>query len=106
MLYSKKPPSEAIRIVTMVPDDRIFLHASHLSLFQYKASGPKKRFRLGISAPLPADFIKICVDSGIPLDSAQVNGGIFIDGVLVEDGKVPELGGSWMPALDGTPTQG
>ncbi|GLB44552.1 putative RNA pseudouridylate synthase [Lyophyllum shimeji] len=100
-LYSKKPPSEIIRSATTVPEDRIFLHAAHLSLFQYRASGPKKRFRLGISAPLPADFVKICIDSEIPLAPAEVHGGVFIDGELVEDGKVPDLGGSWMPELNG-----
>ncbi|KAF8064255.1 pseudouridine synthase [Lyophyllum atratum] len=104
-LYSKKPPSDAIRGITIVPADRIFLHASHLSFFQYRAAGPKKRFRLGISAPLPADFLKICQDSGIKVDPAEVNGGVFIDGARVDDGKVPELEGSWMPELDGFRTE-
>ncbi|KAF5375394.1 hypothetical protein D9615_007949 [Tricholomella constricta] len=99
-LYSKKPPSESINQITMLPEDRIFLHASHLSFFRYRPSGFKKRFRLGISAPLPPDFLRICSDSGIQVDPAEAKGGVFIDGIMVEDGKVPELEGDWMPELD------
>ncbi|KAG6908801.1 hypothetical protein DXG01_003248 [Tephrocybe rancida] len=94
--YSRKPISDAVRKACVIPENRTFLHASHLSFFQYKANGPKKRFRLGVTAPLPSDFFKICHDAGIKVDSSEVEGGIWIDGSRVEDGLVPDVEGSWM----------
>ncbi|RDB17578.1 Ribosomal large subunit pseudouridine synthase D [Hypsizygus marmoreus] len=96
-LYSTKPVSDAITRITKIPVDRIFLHSSQLSLFRYRPTGPRKRFRLGISAPLPEDFLKICIDAGIKVDPVEAKGGLTINGKLVEDGIVPEIDGHWIP---------
>ncbi|EGO02906.1 hypothetical protein SERLA73DRAFT_165833 [Serpula lacrymans var. lacrymans S7.3] len=94
-VYTRSTPSEKIAGVTTVPENRIFLHASHISLNRYRKSGPSKRFRLGITAPLPKDFVKICADTGIRLDSKDISGGLFIDGEPVGE-EIPDIEGKWL----------
>ncbi|CAA7262684.1 unnamed protein product [Cyclocybe aegerita] len=69
-LYSASPVADSITCLTEVPEDRIFLHASEISLFyvadleqRYTPNG--RQFRLGVRSPLPPDFQRICLDVGI-----------------------------------------
>ncbi|KAA1473899.1 pseudouridine synthase [Dentipellis sp. KUC8613] len=96
VLYSTAAPAPQISALTQIPHDRMFLHASHVSFFRYRKDGPSKRFRLGITAPLPDDFVRVCRDVGIPLDQDVVRGGVYVDGVRVPDGAVPEVDGLWI----------
>jgi len=95
-IHSKSEVHEQIRASTKVPNDRLFLHASHLSFIRYKRTGENKRFRLGITSPLPSDFLKICVDMGISakLNRREVTGGLFSDGEPVQE--LPEVEGRWL----------
>ncbi|KAG6890864.1 hypothetical protein C0992_012250 [Termitomyces sp. T32_za158] len=97
-LYSSKSVAKAIRDTSVVPADRMFLHASHVSFF---STGPKKRLRLGITAPLPSDFVKICMDSGINIDPTEARGGVWVDNIRIKDGLVPELEGAWRAGRSG-----
>jgi hypothetical protein len=65
---------------------------------RYKRSGGSKRCRLGISAPLPVDFIKVCSDLGIPVDPGDVKGGLSVDGERVEldNEDIDALDGRWL----------
>ncbi|KAJ3491820.1 hypothetical protein NLJ89_g11300 [Agrocybe chaxingu] len=62
-LYSASPVASSITCLTEVPEDRIFLHASEISLLRYTPNG--RQYRLGIRSPLPPDFRRICLDAGI-----------------------------------------
>jgi len=63
-----------------IPYDRIFLHSSSISFWRYRREGLRKRFRLTVSAPLPADFVKICRDMDLSLPEDVIEGGTFVDG--------------------------
>lgn len=65
---------------------------------RYRASGPSKRFRLGICAPLPPDFLALCVKSGIKVDTVEAKGGLSIDDVFLNEKQIQELDGSWVHA--------
>ncbi|TFY72905.1 hypothetical protein EVG20_g56 [Dentipellis fragilis] len=134
-LYSTAAPAPQISALTQIPHGRMFLHASHVSFFvraplalgpwapvsmpvrshayhiicarpqRYRKDGPSKRFRLGITAPLPDDFVRICRDVGIPLDEDVVRGGVYVDGVRVADGAVPEVDGLWVAKAPETETE-
>jgi len=67
-----------------------------LSIFRYKKSGPNKRFRLGVAAPLPDDFAKVCADLDITLDQQVLQGGVFVDNETTTDGHIPDVDGHWM----------
>jgi len=103
--------------VTKVPEDRLFLHASTLSFFvsqeslsvcirvyllhmssfqRYRQTGLNKRFRLGIRAPLPVDFLKICTDLDIQVERHEAEGGLFVDGVFVKGGEMVDVDGRWL----------
>jgi len=81
---------------TQLPEGRMFLHSSHISFFRYKQSGPNKRFRLGITAPLPNDFLRLCSDLDISVGSTGMKGGMFIDGTPVVAEEIPEVHGRWL----------
>jgi len=93
--YSNTGPSKDIIDSTEIPPNRMYLHAHETSFFKYRASGPHKRFRLGVCAPVPSDFLKICADMQINVTSLCVKGGLFVDGEPVEDGKVAAVEGYW-----------
>ncbi|EPQ55655.1 pseudouridine synthase [Gloeophyllum trabeum ATCC 11539] len=78
-----------------IPCDRLFLHSSHISFFRYRPEGPSRRFRFGVTAPLPKDFADICRVLGISLKKEDITGGIYIDGQQVENGEIPDLQGRW-----------
>jgi hypothetical protein len=94
-VYSKSVQSNTISSLTQVPEDRMYLHAYEMSFFKYRASGPQKRFRLGIRAPIPQDLLRICADAQIKTDSLDAQGGILVDKNVVQDGQLPEVGGYW-----------
>ncbi|KAF8346654.1 pseudouridine synthase [Amanita rubescens] len=94
-LYSNTGPSKDIISSTEIPPNRMYLHAHETSFFKYRVSKPHKRFRLGVSAPVPRDFLKICADTQINVNSLCVKGGLFVDGEPAEDGKVSAVEGYW-----------
>ncbi|KAK7441825.1 hypothetical protein VKT23_016487 [Stygiomarasmius scandens] len=99
--YSQTDPTEAIKRLlptSKSPEAPLFLHASRLSFYRYKKTGGSKRFRLGVQAPLPAHFLRLCLKAGIKFDPELVKGGVFLDDVLVEDGRVPQLNGQYLHA--------
>lgn len=54
---------------------------------------------MGITAPLPRNFRHICAKFDIPIPQDIINGGIFIDGVKVEEeGLLPPGAGRWLPS--------
>jgi hypothetical protein len=48
-----------------------------------------------VHAPLPSDFLKLCGEFRLEVRPMEANGGVSIDGVVVENGQVPELKGYW-----------
>ncbi|KIK27652.1 hypothetical protein PISMIDRAFT_164361 [Pisolithus microcarpus 441] len=95
-LYSRKPISEKVTQVIRVPEHRVFLHASRLTLSRFKKAGPSKHIRLGIAAALPADFVAICNDAGIELDPMTISGGLFVDDKPLGGYDIEELQGKWL----------
>jgi hypothetical protein len=65
---------------------------------RYRRTGPQRRFRLGITAPLPPLFVALCHAFEMPIPEGYVRGGVYIDGVRVmsEGGAIPELEGRWL----------
>jgi hypothetical protein len=51
---------------------------------------------LTISAPLPADFVKICQDTNLGLPSDVIEGGALVDGERLEEDEIPGVGGRWL----------
>ncbi|KAF9789580.1 pseudouridine synthase [Thelephora terrestris] len=70
----------------------LYLHSSHISFHNYRQSGPRKRFRVGVTAPLPPYFIRACRKLGIPLTDETIDGGVTIDDVR-QDPEVLRKGG-------------
>ncbi|KAI0000362.1 pseudouridine synthase [Russula vinacea] len=79
-----------------IPEGRLFLHSSSISFWRYRREGPRKRFRLTISAPLPADFVKICQDLTLGLPEYVIKGGAIIDGERLEGDEIPSVEGRWL----------
>ncbi|KAI0047769.1 pseudouridine synthase [Auriscalpium vulgare] len=95
-LYGSPKLAPQIASATLVPEGRMFLHASSMSLIRYRRDGPHKRFRLGIVAPLPRDFVEVCRDLDIDFDEGDVEGGVYVDGERVDGGKVAGIDGAWV----------
>jgi len=57
----------------------LYLHASHISFHSYHRDGPHKRFRVGVTAPLPHYFVQECQKLNIPLTDELIHGGVRID---------------------------
>jgi len=103
-LHSQTLPAEKIRETFQLPPDRIFLHASQLSLFRYRPLGGKKRFKIRLVAPLPPDFVQICLAAGIPIGEYERLGGLFKSESgkeehfqAIPDGEIPDVNGCWIP---------
>jgi len=99
------PPGVAIHLQRSTQESQstnyrqaMFLHASRLSFFRYSKTGPEKRIRLGITAPLPQDFLIVCEGAGLRqfLTDFDENGGMDIDGRHVTSTGVPSLEGGWL----------
>ncbi|KZP27978.1 pseudouridine synthase [Athelia psychrophila] len=95
-VYTKSLIHQQIRAATTVPHNRLFLHASNISFHRYNKTGAKKRFLLGVTSPMPRDFLRICMDAGLGpfLDKKEVEGGLFADGEPVDN--LPDVEGTWM----------
>jgi hypothetical protein len=63
---------------------------------RYRRKGLRKRFRLTISAPLPADFVKICREMNLSLPGDVVEGGAFVDGQRLLGDDIPSVEGRWL----------
>ncbi|KAH9171998.1 pseudouridine synthase [Lactarius sanguifluus] len=85
-LYGNATSAQQILTSSRVPESRLFLHSSSISFWRYRRTGPRKRFRLTIVAPLPADFIKVCHEMGLQPPDIATRGGIFIH----------DVGGRWL----------
>ncbi|KAH8996564.1 pseudouridine synthase [Lactarius hatsudake] len=94
-LYGNAPSAQQILASSRVPQSRLFLHSSSISFWRYRRTGPRKRFRLTIVAPLPADFLKVCREMGLQPPDIAIQGGIFVDGEYIE-GEIPDVGGRWL----------
>ncbi|KAI0267137.1 pseudouridine synthase [Gloeopeniophorella convolvens] len=94
--YGSAVPAEQILARSRVPADRLFLHSSSISFWRYRREGPRKRFRLTVTAPLPADFTVICRDMRMQLPEDAVRGGVFVDGVRIEGEEIPDVEGRWL----------
>ncbi|KAF8882804.1 pseudouridine synthase [Infundibulicybe gibba] len=79
-LHSTLPTACGISNVPVIPKNRLFLHAADLAFFRYRSSGPNKRIRVIVRAPLPEDFVKLCADMCIPIGIEYVDGGVCING--------------------------
>lgn len=54
---------------------------------------------MGITAPLTRNFRHVCSKFDIPIPQEAIDGGIFIDGVKVEDESLlPPGAGRWLPS--------
>ncbi|KAH9961593.1 pseudouridine synthase [Russula dissimulans] len=95
-LYESTTSSPQVLERTGVPEGRLFLHASSISFWRYRRDGLRKRFRLTIAAPLPADFAKVCQDVNLSLPEGVIEGGAFIDGERLEGDGTTSEGGQWV----------
>ncbi|KAH8115149.1 pseudouridine synthase [Phellopilus nigrolimitatus] len=78
---------------------RVFLHAANVNLTRYRSSGPSKRLVLGITAPLPRDFLSICEAADLTrfLSPEYVQGGLKVDDEPVPlDDEISGLEGKWL----------
>lgn len=66
-----------------------------VSLQRFRKTGPNKHFRLEVAAALPSDFVTLCKDAGIPLDTWDITGGLFVDGEPAGH-EIPDLDGKWL----------
>ncbi|KAG6331756.1 hypothetical protein ID866_7330, partial [Astraeus odoratus] len=98
-LYSRKPVSEKIASLLHIPKDRVFLHASRLTLSRFRKTGSNKHLRLGIGVALPGDFVSVCRDAGIQLDPLDVAGGLFVDGQHIHGSSIEDTEGKWLQPL-------
>ncbi|KAJ7748522.1 pseudouridine synthase [Mycena maculata] len=87
-----------------LPHERVYLHASQISLFRYRRVGGKKQFKIRVFAPLPPDFVQLCTEAGIPIGEYERSGGLFKsesgsedDYQAVADGEIPDVNGYWIP---------
>ncbi|ESK90341.1 pseudouridine family [Moniliophthora roreri MCA 2997] len=93
-IHSETKPKKEIRALLQslsIPEDRLFLHSSHLGVIRYAKNG--RQFRLGIQAPLPHDFVQFCNHSGLELDSDIAKPIAFIDGEPSPGSEIHELNG-------------
>lgn len=69
------------------------------SLQRYRRTGPSKRFRLGITAPLHPHFVDACKTLEIPVPEEYLQGGVYVDGERAEGGVVEGVDGQWIEDL-------
>ncbi|KAI0250361.1 pseudouridine synthase [Lactifluus subvellereus] len=95
-LYDNARSAQRILGSTDVPENRLFLHSSSISFWRYRRTGLRKRFRLTIVAPLPADFVKICRDLNLHVPGDVVQGGALVDGERLKGEDLPDVEGLWL----------
>ncbi|KAJ4500497.1 pseudouridine synthase [Lentinula lateritia] len=84
-----------------VPNDRLFLHASEISFHRYRRTGKQKRVDLTVRAPLPLDYMDLCIRNKIEVPSNLGEGGLFIDSQPMQE--VKDLDGFWACRQDTIP---
>ncbi|KAI9449791.1 pseudouridine synthase, partial [Lactarius psammicola] len=95
-LYGNATLTQQSLASSRVSENRLFLHSSSISFWRYRRTGPRKRFRLTIVAPLPADFIKVCHEMGLRPPDIAIQGGVFVDGEYIGEGGIRDVGGRWL----------
>lgn len=96
---------------------RTFLHSGNLSLLvcvlfntvrlvfvhiayqRYRTAGPKRRFRLGVTSPVPPEFLSVCTAAELIqyLPKACIDGGLEIDGEPIPPGtEMDVVQGRWL----------
>ncbi|KAJ3874069.1 pseudouridine synthase [Lentinula edodes] len=84
-----------------VPNGRLFLHASEITFHRYRRTGKPKRVDLTVRAPLPLDYMELCIRNKIEVPSNLGEGGLFIDGQPMQE--VEDLDGFWACRQDTIP---
>ena len=82
------------------------IRSSHTKLFHfrpqsYRQTGNRKRFRIGVTAPLPPYFVQACQKLRLPLTDELINGGVRIDDVpqdlsFLREGEGTDNGMRWL----------
>ncbi|KAJ3544489.1 hypothetical protein NM688_g5738 [Phlebia brevispora] len=93
--YSKEV-HPSISQVMKIPGDILYLHATSTSFYRYRKAAKPRRFRLGVTAPVPKYFEETCAAFKIPLGDEYVRGGIYVDGEYVTNGVIEEVEGKWL----------
>ncbi|KAI5117087.1 hypothetical protein M0805_009491 [Coniferiporia weirii] len=78
---------------------RVFLHAAHVDVTRYRNAGPSKRLALGVTAPLPRDFLAVCDAAELTqfLTPEYISGGLRVDGDPVPLGEeIAGVEGRWL----------
>lgn len=80
---------------------RSFAHHTLHFAQSYRQEGPRKRFRTGVTAPLPPYFIQACQKLRILPTDEFIDGGVRIDDVpqdvsFLREGKGTENGMRWL----------
>ncbi|KAJ7151540.1 pseudouridine synthase [Mycena filopes] len=101
ILGDKQHSDAMVPLDFAVPVNRLFLHASQISFFTYRPTGQGKRFMIRFLAPLPQDFVDICLAAEIPLDEHEQMGGLFKSESGREEDfehltEIPEIDGFWI----------
>jgi len=78
-----------------IPQNRLFLHSSRLSFFRYRSQGPNKRYRFGLTAPVPSDFRELCQALKIYPEDKEVDGGVYGDDKEITEEELADLQGQW-----------
>ncbi|KAI0084736.1 pseudouridine synthase [Irpex rosettiformis] len=83
--------------------ENLYLHGSYIEYtHRYKKTSSSKSFRLGITAPLPYNFIYLCKLANIPLPDDYIDGGVYFDGVKQQEGELQELKMCWTGVRTGS----
>ncbi|KAE9399363.1 pseudouridine synthase [Gymnopus androsaceus JB14] len=77
-----------------IPNDRLFLHSSAISFHRFRRTGKQKRLNVTVCAPLPQDFLELCIRVGIKVPPHLVKGGLLLDGQPIRE--IPDLDGMWV----------
>lgn len=52
--------------------------------------------RVGITAPLPGSFTRICAKAGIPVPADLTQGGLYLNGEKITGRVIEDLEGRWV----------
>ncbi|KIJ30190.1 hypothetical protein M422DRAFT_214678 [Sphaerobolus stellatus SS14] len=77
-LHSQSKISEKILEVAKIPEDRLFLHSSNISFSRYRKATPR-RYTVGVTAPLPKDFVQLCNAFGFKPDPEELHGVVTVN---------------------------
>jgi len=79
----------------------LYLHSSQVSFFSYRQFGSHKRFRVGVTAPLPPYFLQACQKLKIRPTHELITGGVRINDIpqnllFLRDGVGTENDMRWL----------